>query len=89
MSMDSKAFWNRVKSQLREKTITQDAAAKFIGIPAHTFRGWMSKGRIPPLSYAFELSSFLGVSLEYLITGNKSNTKVPGRYAASSVTRKP
>ena len=69
--MNWKAFWKRVKLSLKENGVTQEAAAKLIGISAHTFRAWMSKGRIPPLSYAFKLSNFLGVSLEYLITGRE------------------
>jgi len=69
--MNINAFWNRVKQCLKDKAVTQNAAAKIIGIPSDTFRGWMSKGRIPPLSYAFKLSNFLGVSLEFLITGKE------------------
>ena len=68
--MNIKAFWKRVKECLKKNKVTQDAAAKVIDIPPNTFRGWMSKGKIPPLNYAFRLSIFLDVSLEFLITGS-------------------
>ena len=71
MRMNIDAFWKRVKQCLKDKAVTQNTAAKAIGIPSETFRGWMSKGRIPPLSHAFKLSNFLGVSLEFLITGKE------------------
>ena len=71
IGMNIDAFWKRVKRCLKEKVVTQNTAAKAIGMPPETFRGWMSKGRIPPLSYAYRLSKFLGVSLEFLITGKE------------------
>jgi len=71
MYMNINAFWKRVKQCLKENAVTQNAAAKVIDVSPDTFRGWMSKGKIPPLSYAFRLSSFLGVSLEFLITGRE------------------
>ena len=69
--MDIAAFWKRVKFRLKEKKVSQSAAAKVIGIPPATFRGWMSKGRIPPSNYAYKLSRFLGVSLDFLVTGRE------------------
>ena len=66
-----KAFWKRVKLLLKEKGVTQAAAAKACGWSLNTFRGWMSKDIIPPLEDAFELAQFLNVSLEFLITGRK------------------
>ena len=63
------AFWHRVKTLIREKAVTQDVAAKAVGLSPNTFRSWMSKGMIPPLSYAYRFARYFGVSLEYLING--------------------
>ena len=67
--MNINAFWNRVKIRIKEKAVTQDAAARACGLSPVTFRGWMSKGMIPPLSCAYRLARYLGVSLDYLISG--------------------
>jgi len=67
--MDIEAFWKRVKLLLKEKNLTQAEAAKACGRPLETLRGWMSKGINPPLCDALKIAGFLGVSLEYLITG--------------------
>jgi len=71
--MDMNAFWHRVKIRLKEKSVTQDAAAKAVGLPPNRFRTWMSRSMIPPLSYAYKLSRYLGVSLEYLINGKDTD----------------
>ena len=71
--MRIKAFWKRVKFLLKEKGTTQVMAAKICGRSLNTFRGWMSKDIIPPLDNAFELAQYLGVSLEYLITGRETD----------------
>ena len=68
--MNINAFWNRVKNSIKGKAVTQDAAAKACGINPHTFRGWMSTGKIPPLNYAYNLAKYLEVSLEFLISGS-------------------
>jgi len=67
--MHTKAFWNRVKMRIREKAVTQEDAAKAAGLSPGRFRMWMSRGMVPPLSYAYRLAMYLGVSLEYLISG--------------------
>jgi len=67
--MEIKDFWTRVKLRLREKNLSQIAAAKACGRSLYTFKGWMAKGIVPPLEDAYDLARFLGVSLDYLING--------------------
>jgi len=67
--MNAKNFWNRVKTRIREKAITQEKVANACGIPFTTFRNWMSKNMVPPLDNAHRISKYIGVSLEYLISG--------------------
>ena len=69
MQFDVDSFWMRVKCLLKQKGITQAAAAKACGISFYTFRGWMSKGVIPVVSEAYILARYLGVSVEYLVSG--------------------
>ena len=70
--MNIKAFWNRIKALLKEKDLTQNAGARACGRSLSTFKGWIYKDTIPPLDDAYALATMLGVSLEYLITGNTS-----------------
>jgi len=69
--MQIKAFWNRVKLQIRARAATQADAAKACGVLPDTFRRWMSMGRVPPLNHSYKLARYLDVSLEYLIAGRR------------------
>ena len=73
--MNIDAFWNRVKLLIKQKNVTQGELAKICGFPHSTFRGWMSKGIGPPLHSAYYISRFFGVSLEYLIGGQRAIRK--------------
>ena len=72
INMDISVFWKRVKNRIKERSVSQNDAAKACGINPHTFRGWMATDKIPPLSYAYSLARFLGVSLEFLIEGKET-----------------
>ena len=72
INMRIDAFWDRVKTRLKAQGIKQETAAKVMGLSPNRFRTWMSRGMIPPLTYAYMLSRFLNVSLEYLIDGKES-----------------
>jgi len=74
-NMNVRAFWSRVKTGIKEKGVTQAEAAKACRLSFPKFRNWMSKNMIPPLSFAHRISKYLGVSLEYLISG-KGTDKV-------------
>jgi len=76
--MDTKVFWKRVKTLLKEKNIIQAEAAKACELSLYTLRGWMTKGISPPLCDAVRIARLLGVSLEYLISGPQAdkNAKV-------------
>ena len=67
--MKINAFWHRVKTLIKEKAVTQDTAARAVGLSPNTFRAWMSKNRIPPLSFACKFARYFDVSLEYLVNG--------------------
>ena len=71
--MNTKIFWSRVKTKIKEKGITQQDVAKACNFSFYTFRNWMTRNLNPPLIYAHRISKFLGVSLEYLISGQSSD----------------
>ena len=69
MHFNVKAFWDRVKARIKEKSLTQEHVSEVCRVPYTTLRNWMSKNMVPPLSNAYWISRLLGVSLEYLING--------------------
>ena len=68
--MNNKMFWSRVKAQIKEKGLTQQETSKACGISFFTFRNWIARNLNPPLMYAHRISQYLGVSLDYLISGS-------------------
>jgi len=80
--MNMRGFWFRVKLRMKEKGFTQEEIARAINVNYSTFRNWMSRKMVIPLNYAYNLSQYLGLSLEYLIAGHgddkvsKTNEKV-------------
>ena len=62
-------FWKRIKHLIKIKAVTQQTALKACGISYNTFKGWVSKKYFPPLEAAYKLARYLGVSVDFLISG--------------------
>ena len=62
-------FWERTKKMIRERKITQIQFADQININYNTFKNWLYIGIIPDVHTAYNISTILGVSMEYLVTG--------------------
>ena len=73
--MNTRKFWSRVKARIKEKGMTQEQVAKACGFSYGTFRNWIYKNVSLPLLYANKISKVLGVSLDYLINGQKKDDK--------------
>ena len=71
--MRTKIFWKNVKKCIKEKGVTQQEAATSCKIPYSTLKNWMTRSINPPLVCAYRISQYLGVSLEFLINGQKKN----------------
>jgi transcriptional regulator with XRE-family HTH domain len=67
-------FWYRAKSVLKARGFTQKQAAAACGAPLATFYGWVAKRILPPAENCVALAMFLGVSVEYLVTGKRPDT---------------
>ncbi|MGI5065577.1 helix-turn-helix domain-containing protein [Treponema putidum] len=68
-------FWIRVKDLIKEKNTTQDKIALQINERADNFSRWIQKDRLPDAEQTYKIANALGVSVEYLVTGNQSNHK--------------
>jgi len=64
-------FWNRLKNEIKAKNTTQEWIAGKINVPLSTFRKWMTRKTYPNLKEGTEIAMLLGISAEYLITGNE------------------
>ena len=66
-------FWQRVRALMKEKQVSQAAAAKICGVPLSTFKRWISKNTIPTLDVASAISRYFGISLDYLVYGKEED----------------
>ena len=59
----------RMFKAMEEKKISQGKLAKEIGIAQPTIGHWKSRGTTPPMEYLPQICEVLGISWEYLVTG--------------------
>lgn len=67
--MEAKEFWARVKTLLKEKKITQKQLSLDIGCAERSVDIWIAKDNVPGVFEAYKIARILGVSVEYLVTG--------------------
>ena len=67
--MEADIFWKRVRELIKAHKISQEKFAQHIDIPKSTFYGWQQQRRFPEVRTAYDMAAALGVSMEYLITG--------------------
>jgi len=76
--MDINAYWDRVNVLIKAHKISKENFADFIDIPRSTFYAWKRYRRAPELGIAYNIATALGVSVEYLVTGNGGeNGQIP------------
>jgi len=68
-------FWDRVNSILKRNRLTQSMAAAACGVKLKTFQSWIRKDYYPTVLGGHALAGFLGVTVEYLVTGKNCATK--------------
>ena len=62
----------RIFDLLSNKNKRQTELAKFVGVRPNTVTDWKSKGSTPSAELIPKISEFLGVSVEYLLTGKEA-----------------
>ena len=73
--MYAKTFWNRIKTLIKNKKVTQEITAKACRISYNTWRGWVSKNIIPHVIDCIRIAKYLDVSLDFLLTGKERNSQ--------------
>lgn len=65
------AFIKRVIEELDFQGKTQSQLAEYLGVNKAAISMWIKRDSIPAADTAYKVAQFLGVSLEYLLTGEK------------------
>ena len=68
-------FWKRVKDQIKAHKITEEKFAQYLGIPRSTFFRWLKYNVSPEAGTAYAIATALGVSVEYLVTGQDGKSE--------------
>ena len=66
-------FWQRVKYLLKDNNINQQDIADTLNMRADSFSKWIQKDRLPDAEETYKIAEALGVSVEYLVTGNEAH----------------
>lgn len=61
----------RIFVELSQKKISQKEFALQIGLNEKTVSAWKKNNSLPPADKLFEISNYLGLSLNYLLTGKE------------------
>lgn len=78
-------FIDRLEKKLDEKKITKTELATDLGIRRPTLSEWKKNGAIPAGDVCLKIANYLGVSVEWLITGKE---KEEAKTEKASVSKK-
>ena len=60
---------------IKKNKTTQKKVAEACGINLRTFQNWVNKNLFPTVYDGYKLANFLGVTVEYLVTGQIGNPR--------------
>ena len=67
-------YWQRTKSLIKSQNLTQEKLCKLCNISLATFVSWIHNERLPDLESAVKIASALNTSVEFLVTGNETDS---------------
>ena len=62
----------RIDSLRKEKNVSRQDVATSAKCSLQSFTNWSARGTIPPADVALRIAKYLGVSVEWLITGHEA-----------------
>ena len=65
-------FMDRVESLLKEKRLTQKELAEDLELRRPTLSDWKKNGAVPAGDICIRIADYLGVSVEWLVTGKEA-----------------
>lgn len=69
---ENECFMDRVESILKEKRLTQKELAEELMLRRPTLSDWKKNGAVPTADICLRIADYLGVSVEWLVTGKES-----------------
>lgn len=85
--MSGQLFIENLQSALREKKLAQKDLAKMLQTGTSTVSNWIKRGTIPSADTAVKIAQFLGVSVEWLVTGRDAVSETFSREEVEVVRR--
>ena len=67
--METNGLWKRVRELVKSHRISQTKFTDYISVSRSTYYYWLRHGISPDIYTAYNISTALGVSIEYLLTG--------------------
>ena len=75
----TETFMDRVETLLKEKRITQKEMADTLSLRRPTLSDWKKNGAVPAGDICLKIADYLGVSVEWLISGKESGLSTEQR----------
>lgn len=75
MDFDVTVFWDRVKSLIKQKNLTQRSLSEKLGLTTRTIETWINQKTIPNAYQTYLLTRELDTTMEYLVTGKDPQDK--------------
>lgn len=73
--MDTSIFWDNIKTLIKQSNTTQRGLAVKCGFSPRSIETWIASNQLPDAFQTYKIAQNLGVPLEFLITGEKPDTK--------------
>ena len=75
----TETFMDRVETLLKEKRITQKEMADTLSLRRPTLSDWKKNGAVPAGDICLKIADYLGVSVEWLISGKEAGLSTEQR----------
>lgn len=64
---------NRITEICEKKRIVKKSVSEALGLPDNCFSNWSARGTVPAADICLRIAEYLGVSVEWLVTGKESS----------------
>lgn len=81
------SFWQNVVSELEYRNIDRKKLADEAGFNVSNISNGIRQNNIPSADTAYRIAKFLGVSVEYLVTGSLDSNKEPNELLAEEILK--
>ena len=73
--MNTSVFWDNIKTLIKRSNTTQRGLAEKCGFSSRSIETWIASNQLPDVFQAYTIAQNLGVSLESLVSDEKSDFK--------------